>query len=782
MNLKEVKHKLEFNKILDKLRFYASSDLGLNKIDDLPFYSNKIELETELSKLKETIDFISIESIIELTGLKDISKELDLLKIEGNYINSEKYLWILNFLRISRSLKSTIAQKNRDSYDKYTRLKNLTENLFADKILEHNIDITIDENGEVKDSASVNLKKIRKEIRIYEEKVRKTLAKILKNLSEKEYSQEDIITQRDGRLVIPIKSENKRKVSGIVHNASTSGATVFIEPTESIELNNEITELQFKEKREIQKILIELSRQIAVHYEELKANCEILAEVDFLQAKARYALEIGGSAPVISSNINLINAYHPVLLQNHKRSEVVPLNVAIGEDYFTLVITGPNAGGKTVALKTVGLIQLMFQSGLFVPADEYSNLKLFDKIFVNIGDEQSLDNDLSTFSSHLLALKDVLDNAGASSLILIDEICSGTDPNLGSALSSALIKEFTERKSFSIVTTHIGELKKFAYSTPGVRNASLEFDYKTLSPNFKFVIGVPGQSFTFEIAQKFHYPEKLLNEAKQYADKDDAKIEDLIKELNEGKQKYEKLKNNYDIENSRLKSLVDLYEKRSAEIEHSKKDLLKTAKLEADKIIKDANKLIESTIKQIKETKGVPIKEIKEQFKTEASKLTDITGLKEEVQDNEEIKTGDFVKIKNSQSAGEVMDISKNVASININGLIMKVKLSDLEKTSKKKSQQTEYTSSSVELNDKPVTNRLDLRGKYSSEIADMIEEFILEAKQNNFKEVSIVHGKGTGKLRDEVKRILSKTSGIASYRLGNWNEGDMGVTIVELS
>lgn len=782
MNLEEVKYKLEFNKILDKLRFYSSSDLGLNKIDNLPFYTNKIELETELNKLKETIDFISIESIIELAGLKDISRELDLLKIEGNYISSEKYLWILNFLKISRTLKSTVAQKNRDSYDKYSRLRSLTENLFADKILEHNIDITIDENGEVKDSASLNLKKIRKEIRIYEEKVRKTLARILKDLSEKEYSQEDIVTQRDGRLVIPIKSENKRKVSGIVHNASTSGATVFIEPTESIELNNEITELQFKEKREIQKILIELSRQIAVHYEELKANCEILAEVDFLQAKARYALEIGGSSPVLSENVNLINAYHPVLLQNHKRAEVVPLNVAIGEDYFTLVITGPNAGGKTVALKTVGLIQLMFQSGLFVPMDEYSNLKLFDKIFVNIGDEQSLDNDLSTFSSHLLALKDVLDNAGDNSLILIDEICSGTDPNLGSALSSALIKEFTERRSFTIVTTHIGELKKFAYSTPGVRNASLEFDYKTLSPNFKFVIGVPGQSFTFEIAQKFKYPERLLEEAKQYADKDDTKIEDLIKELNEGKQKYEKLKNSYDIENSRLKSLVDLYEKRNTEIQQSKKDLLKTAKLEADKIVKDANKLIESTIKQIKEAKDVPIKDIKEQFKIEASKLTDVSAFKEEVPDNEEIKTGDFVKIKNSQSAGEVIDISKNVASININGLIMKAKLSDLEKTSKRKSQQTEYESSAFVFNENPITNRLDLRGKYANEIADMIEEFIHEAQQNNFKEVSIVHGKGTGKLRDEVKKILSKTPGILSYRLGNWNEGDMGVTIVELS
>lgn len=782
MNLEEVKHKLEFNKILDKLRFYASSDLGLNKIDDLPFYTNKAELEIELSILKETIDFITIESIIELAGLKDISRELDLLKIEGNYISSEKYLWILNFLRISRTLKSTIAQKNRDSYDKYTRLKNLTENLYADKILEHNIDITIDEHGEVKDSASVTLKKIRKDIRVNEERVRKTLAKILKNLSEKEYSQEDIVTQRDGRLVIPVKAENKRKVNGIIHNASTTGATVFIEPTESIELNNEITELQFKEKREIQKILIELSRQIAVHHEELKANCEILAEVDFLQAKARYALEIGGSAPVISENINLINSYHPVLLQNHKRAEVVPLNVAIGEDYFTLVITGPNAGGKTVALKTVGLIQLMFQSGLFVPADEYSNLKLFSKIFVNIGDEQSLDNDLSTFSSHLLALKDVLDNADDNSLILVDEICSGTDPNLGSALSSSLIKEFTERKSFSIVTTHIGELKKFAYSTPGVRNASLEFDYKTLSPNFKFVIGVPGQSFTFEIAQKFHYPERLLEEAKQYADKDDTKIEDLIKELNESKQKYEKLKSNNDIENSRLKSLVSLYEKRNTEIEQNKKDLLKSAKLEADKIVRDANKLIESTIKQIKEAKDVPIKEIKEQFKTEAAKLTDVTEFIEEKQSNEEIKIGDFVKIKDSYSAGEVMDISKNTVSVNINGLIMKAKLSDLERTSKKSARDIEYSSSSVEFNEKPATNRLDLRGKYSSEIADMIEEFIHEAKQSNFKEVSIVHGKGSGKLRDEVKKILSKTSGIASYRLGNWNEGDMGVTIVELS
>ena len=308
--------------------------------------------------------------------------------------------------------------------------------------------------------------------------------------------------------MIPVKVENKKSVPGIVHSTSSTGATVFIEPGETIEYNNDIAELQFKEKREVEKILRDLSGQVADNYEPLKVNVEVLAELDYLHAKAKYAIETISTKPIFEEKVtDLRNAYHPVLLQNHPRKEVEPLNLKIGEDYNTLVVTGPNAGGKTVALKTVGLLQLMLQSGMLIPVDDKTSMRLFDKIFINIGDEQSIENDLSTFSSHLASLKDIIDNADENSLILIDEICSGTDPSLGSALSSAILKDFSSRDAVSIVTTHIGELKKFAYNTDKIENASLEFDHKTLSPASDLSPVFPGRALRSRLRESLITPQ-----------------------------------------------------------------------------------------------------------------------------------------------------------------------------------------------------------------------------------------------------------------------------------
>ncbi|MCB0729089.1 MAG: endonuclease MutS2, partial [Ignavibacteriae bacterium] len=741
-----------------------------------------------LDKVCEVKDILNIEGELPLDGLKDIRRSVSKMKIEGYFISPAEFLHILDFLRVSRKVKKTISDLNAAEKESYPLIYDLTRELFFDKILEHNIEITIDENGEVKDSASSALNKIRKQINSHSGRLRKTLSEILKKVSEKEYTQEDIVTQRDGRYVIPVKVENKRNVDGIIHSSSATGATVFIEPTESIKMNNELTELHFEEKREIERILRELAAQLTEHLDPIKINIEILAELDFIQAKARYALETISVKPFIDKEkINLINAYHPVLLQTHKRNEVVPLNLSLGDEYNTLVISGPNAGGKTVVLKTVGLNQLMVQSGMLVPVDAESEFKLFDNIFISIGDEQSLENDLSTFSSHLNSIKGIIDNADDRSLILIDEIASGTDPVLGSALSASILKDFSERNSLTIVTTHNSELKEFAYNTENIENGSLEFNVENLSPNFNFVSGVPGQSFTFEIARKFNFPESILNSSAKYLDENESRLEDLLKDLNETKQNYTILKNKYDIENSRLTSLTKLYESKIKEFSKNEKQLKYKAKLDAENIIKDANKLIEKTIKTIREDKQTP-KEIKLEFLKEAEKITETEDLKSIEKDmigdtvlDEKINEGDSVRIKNSLSAGEVMEISGDTVSVNINGLIIKTKLHELEKISRKELKKEYSSQSTVSLNEGVVELSLDLRGKYTHEIGDELEKFIYDSVNNGLKEVSIIHGKGSGKLREEVQKQLKRNPDVKSFRLGNWNEGDSGVTILEL-
>lgn len=780
--LSETKNKLEFERIVNRVKHYTYSDLGIEHCDNFGFYTNEQILEAELDKVVQMKDILNLINELPLDGLSDIRRSLEKIKIEGYFITSHEFLKILDFLRVSRKIRKAIADVSSAEKDKYEMISGLTVNLFQDKVIEHNIEITIDETGEVKDSASAALSRIRKQINVQSERLRKTLAGILKRVSEKEFAQDDIVTQRDGRFVIPVKVENKRDVPGIIHSSSATGATVFIEPTESINLNNEITELHFEEKREVEKILRELAKQIAVHTEELKINSVILSEIDFIQAKARYAVEIIASKPHLgNSHTELISAYHPVLLQTHKRSEVVPLNLKIGDEYNTLVISGPNAGGKTVVLKTVGLMHLMLQSGLLVPAAPESVFKIFTDIFISIGDEQSLENDLSTFSSHLKSIKDIITHADGKSLILIDEIASGTDPVLGSALSASILKDLSEKGASSIVTTHNSELKEFAYNTSGIENASLEFNVDTLSPSFNFVTGVPGQSFTFEIAKKFDFPEKILSESYKYLDENESRLEDLLKDLNETKQKYDMLKNKSDIENSRLRSLTNLYEQKLKEISKNEKELKYKAKLEAEKIIKDANRLIENTIKKIREDKLAP-KEIKEEFRKEAEAITDVEMPEEEFTVvSGDVSAGDNVRVRGSETTGDVIEISGTTASVNVNGLLLKIKISDLEKLSRKELRKVSSTESFVEINEDKFEFSLDLRGKYSGEIDTALEKFIYQSNMNGLKEVSIIHGKGSGKLREEVKKQLKKNSAVKSFRPGNWNEGDTGVTIVSL-
>ena len=782
MHLNEVKIKLEFGKVLARIKKYIYSPPALEKCDNLEFITDRMDLEYELDKIIQMREIIELNIGFELAGLKDIRELIDKSKIYGNYLEPDKFLEILGFLRISGNVKRIIENKHEELPDNFNLLFEITQNLFVDKILEHHIDSAVDESGEIKESSFSNLRSIRNDIRKKSDSLHKILIRILKNVSEQELSQEDIISIRDGRFVIPVKVENKRRVPGIIHSSSATGLTVFIEPQETIELNNEIAELKFEEKREIEKILRELTAEIAHYSEQLLNNTNILSELDLLQAKARYASETNSYKPKFDNEgIEIINAYHPVLLQKFPLKDIVPLNLNIGKEYNTLIVTGPNAGGKTVALKTAGLLQLMLQSGILIPADYNSRFRLFKKIFVNIGDEQSIENNLSSFSSHLNTIKEIIDDCDSDSLILIDEICSGTDPTFGGALSSAILKYFSDKNCITIVTTHIGILKSFAYNTEKMENASLEFDVKNLSPDYKFVTGIPGQSFTFEIAHKYKFSDELINTARTYMGEGENKLEELIKELSENKQKYSKLVRENDIENSRLKGLVKIYENKTLELKRKEKDIMCEAKKKADDLLKDSNKLIERTIKDIREKKDISLKEIKDKFKEEKKQITQISVDYIEVESIEDINLNDIVRIKGTNTSGEVQEINHGVANINCNGIIIKAKISELEKLNRKEAKKSINIETSRHLGQPEYSARLDLRGLFSNEIKDKLEEFIYNACLNSITSVTIVHGKGTGKLRETVRILLKSNKFVTSFRFGNWNEGDSGVTIAEL-
>jgi DNA mismatch repair protein MutS2 len=781
MHLNEVKIKLEFDKVISNLKKYINSQPALDKCDSLEFITDRTDLEFELNKVIQMREIIEINSGLELTGLKDIRELVEKAKIYGIYLSPEKFLFILDFLRISKNVKRIIKSRYDDSPDRYNLLFEITDNLFVDKILEHHIESSIDANGEIIESSFSNLRNIRNDIRKKSDSLRKTLTKILKNVSEQELSQDDIISVRDGRFVIPVKVENKRRVSGIIHSTSATGLTVFIEPQETIEINNEIAELKFEEFREIEKILKELTSEIAKYSEQFNLNSIILTEIDFLQAKAKYAIESNSYKPIFDEEIDIINAYHPLLLQKHTAKDISPLNLKIGKEINTIIVTGPNAGGKTVALKTAGLLQLMLQSGLLIPADYNSRFRIFKKIFVNIGDEQSIENNLSSFSSHLKSIKNIIDDCDSESFVLIDEICSGTDPTFGGALSSSILKYLSEKNCVTIVTTHIGILKSFAYSTEKMENASLEFDVKTLSPNYKFITGIPGQSFTFEIAQKYNYSEEIINEARKYMGENQNNLEELIKDLNTNKQVYSDLIRKNEVEDNRLKELSKEYNNKVTEVRIKEKEILKDAKKKAEQLLKDGNRLIERTIKEIRENDKKELKSIKDKFKVESKEISQIPEERIEIEENVEILVNDIVRIKDSVATGEVMEIKGRTASISFNGMIVKAGINELEKVSKKQAKKLFSIEERIAIPHPEYSTRLDLRGLYPDDVKDKLDDFINNARLNSISSATIVHGKGTGKIRDTVRNLLKTNKFVTSYRYGSWNEGDTGVTIIEL-
>ena len=773
--------KLEFYKVLNNIANHALTENGKKYVLSLSplFDLNQVIYEGKaVSEAKE----ILIRNIPpQIDFIPDLFETISQSKIEGALLNSKKILEILRLARISRSLYQFL--KNNSSIA--PTLSAYQNSLLSDKVFEHHIERVLDETGEVKEKASQKLSDIRKQIREKQSSLVKSINSIMKSLDAEGIVREDYLTLRDGRMVIPIKVEHKRHLRGFIHSESATGQTVYIEPEQTLELNNEIVTLGFAEKREIERLLKELTSLIGKENEKLKEALKAITYIDSVFARAKYSIQIIGSFPEINNSKSFFvnDARHPVLLKKMGREETIPLNFSL-DNQKIIVITGPNAGGKTVVLKTIGLLSLLLQSGIHIPVHPDSIFHLFKNILIDIGDEQSLEDDLSTFSSHLNNLKNILLNADKNSLVLLDEIGTGTDPTEGSALAAAVLLKLRDNGALVLASTHHGSLKIIANDEDKFINAAMEFDHDQLKPTYKFKLGVPGSSYAFEIARRIGIDDKLVQTASNFMDSDKYRLETFLSDLEAKSNKLEEKLKLLEIENTRLAGLSTLYKNNIERLEKEKKEILKNVKADAEDFLKDVNKKVENIIKQIRESgaKKEVIKEAKKsiaELKEETEKLhfPDL-GLETKISD---FSVGSFVSIKNTATSGRIIQIDKerNKALIESGVIKMQVDLSDLTVGISYSEVKPETHYHNIE---QPVTQyRLDIRGRKPEEVDFEILKFIDDSYMTGQARVEILHGKGTGVLKKTVKDILDKHEKVKNYYFAPIEFGGEGITIVEL-
>ena len=771
---------LEFNKIKNKLRGYAVTSGGKELIDSLTPYGSVFEVEKKLEETNEALDILIRKGTPPFEGLHETKEELERAG-KGGTLNPGQLMKIGNMLRCSRRFKEYVARK--DDEIGYKNLEDLAYILAPLKSLETEIDTAIISEEEISDKASGTLYNIRRSLKEKNSSVREKINSIVRSNSK--YLQDSLYTMRGDRYVIPVKAEYKGAVPGLVHDQSSTGATLFIEPISLVNLNNEIKELMLKEKAEIERILSELSAKVYDNIDILRSNADILRELDFIFAKGKYASSLNAIKPSVRTDrsFDIIGGKHPLI----DPKIVVPSDIYLGEEFTTLMITGPNTGGKTVTLKTVGLLHLMALSGLLIPAKDGSAIGFFKDIFADIGDEQSIEQSLSTFSSHMTNIVSILDDADANSLVLFDELGSGTDPTEGAALAVAIIETLTKRGSRIIATTHYSELKGYALRTVGVENASVEFDVETLRPTYRLLIGVPGKSNAFEISKRLGLNDAVIANAKNFMSEENLQFEDLIRDLQEKsiianrdareakhiKEEAEKLKAKYE---EKLKKLDTVRDKVYDEARQEAKDIVSRAKDEADEIVKAMRELEKMGIAEGGRNRRKLKASLEEKeaamFKSRENSGEAITKVNLGMEAFLPSLNQRVIIVSNPDNKGEVQ-VEAGIMKIN-------VKLKDLRKVPEEPKKK-EKKKREVKLNLKSVDSRIDLRGMDSEEACYRTDKYLDEAYLGNLGEVTIVHGKGTGVLRKAINDMLKRHPHVKSYRLGVYGEGGDGVTIVEL-
>lgn len=776
MNILET---LEWNKIIENLSKFASSKLSREKIADIKPMKALDDIEEAGNYIDAAIEMILKIDDPPLYGIKDHKPSLHRASI-GGALSPGQLLDIGDTLRVCKALKDYAKEVDQNLIKEKILL------LYTNPAIEKEISKSIISEDEISDNASRKLFTIRSSMRQKQESIRSRLENIVKN-NDSNILQEQIVTMRDGRYVIPIKAEKKRSIEGIIHDQSATGQTVYIEPKFVVELNNEIRQLELDERDEIQRILKNLTELIVDCSEELLINQDILVDIDFNFAKAKYALKIGATKPLVNDDhvIDLKSARHPLL-----KGKVVPIDFKIGETYSTLVITGPNTGGKTVTLKTVGLISLMAMSGLFIPAKENSKTSIFDNIYADIGDKQSIEMSLSTFSASMKNIVEISNCASSNSLVLFDELGAGTDPTEGAALAMSILDDFTRRRITTVTTTHYSELKLYAISTEFVQNASVEFDVKTLSPTYKLIIGMPGKSNAFEISKRLGLKRQIIENATNYVSSDALKFEDMLRELDENRREAEerlKFAKKLQIDNEELKERL---KKDQAKADKSIDKILEDARIEAQMIIEEAKKSSSNMLKVAKRSVGENTKnidramneinldyqEISSRYKKKPGKVNKKT--------HEEFKIGDRVHIQSLNQDAEVVTAVDKNGDLQVQAGILKfnVNKNDLVKLEKQKEKQVSSSIKKI-LRSKSMQakTKIDLRGENLDDALYKLEKFIDDGLLSNAGSLEIIHGKGTGVLRDGINKFLKKHKSVSEYRYGKFDEGGDGVTIVKL-
>jgi len=772
--------KLEYPKILKQISAYAITEKGADEIIHLSPSTDKATIEKE-GKIVDEAKNILIKNVPPpIEFIPDLSNFLAQSRIDGSVLTAKQILEILKLVKNSRLIFQFLKQND----ETVQLLKEQLNSLFVDKVFEHHIENIIEENGHIKDKASGKLFEIRKEIRDKQGDLLKSINKIMSSLEDKGMVREEYLTLRDGRMVIPIKSEHKRHLRGFIHSESASGQTVYIEPEQTLDLNNEIISLNFAEKRETERLLKELTQIIGKESYKITESLNTISYLDSVFARAKYSIEIIGSFPAFdnSKSFFVSEARHPVLLKKLGRSITIPLNFKLKNEKV-VVITGPNAGGKTVVLKTIGLLSLLLQTGIHIPVNPDSNFHFFNKILIDIGDDQSLEDDLSTFSSHLMNIKLILDNAGKESLVLLDEIGTGTDPAEGSALATAVLTKLRDKDSLVFASTHHGSLKLIANDEKGFVNAAMEFDQENLTPTYKFKPGIPGSSYAFEIAKRIGINDELLSLAVKNIESDKHKIEKFLVEIEAKSNQLEKKLKEAENENVRLAELSGLYKNNVDKLEKEKKEILKRTKADAENYLNNINSKIESVIKELRESKAERdvikkskevIKEIKEQTKKLYEPAIEI--------DNEisDIETGNFVNIRETATIGKVvqLDREKEKAIVEVGSVRMQVDIKDLKISQKQKEEPVEHYHN---INTTGTNYRLDIRGKKPEEADFEVVRFLDDSYVSGQNRVEILHGKGTGVLKKTVKEILDSHERVKKYYFASIESGGEGITIVEL-
>lgn len=821
---KNFEEKIGFDKVRDMLKEACLCNLGKQLVEEITFNTSFDVIRKLLNQTEEFRQICLMEGNFPVGHFIDLTPGLKKIRVIGTFLE------INEMIDLRKSLESIHAIlnffKNKED-NLYPNLRELTQGVQSFPVILNRVDSVLTRNNQIKDNASPELAAIRRSIGDKVSAVGRVMQKLLKHAQSEGLVDEDTgLSMREGRAVLPVNSTYKRKIQGIVHDESSTGKTSFIEPAEAVEINNAIRELEFAERREIIKILVQFTDFVRPYLDDLLMAYEFMGIIDFIRAKALFALKIDAVKPAMFNQPGLrwIKAVHPLLYLNLKKEQrtVVPLDINLDDKERILLISGPNAGGKSVCLKTTGLVQYMYQCGLLVPLSENSEMGVFDDLFIDIGDEQSIENDLSTYSSHLMNMKYFLRNSGAKTLLLIDEFGTGTEPMLGGAIAEAILNQLNQKYVFGVITTHYTNLKHFAASVDGIVNGAMLYNAQLMQPLFQLQIGKPGSSFAFEIARKIGLPENVLQEATDKVGQEHVDFEKNLRDIARDKRYWEGKRDSIRQMEKRLEELVTHHQEDLLKTEKERKTILEKAKAEAREVLAGANKQIENTIRQIKESQAEKEKtrQVRKQLDTFKEQVENIDAADEAIirrkieklKEREDrvkkknfqnselelqhskpekiiIEVGDKVRLFGQESVGEVLDINGKNYLVSFGSMTTSLSETRIEKISnnefKRQSQvqhhptvASHFNMQERRLNFKP---GIDVRGLRTDEALEKVQDLVDEAVMLNIREIKILHGKGNGILRQMIREYLSTFDFIKSFKDEHIEMGGSGITVVEM-